>query len=183
MVGQVRFFVFRAPATFDRPLADKQLLGVTMATSGDQPLTARLWCVCVLAVSLMLAALYYVTFLGSSTLATARDPVAFVDTSHYVELLEDHHYLECLREEPAHHGEHRRKAVHHLAYLLVADSAITAIGLISGISDDLSLIWLVSPLLGALKNGSSILWRHVRRETASSGLRPRCEALRERIRH
>ena len=96
MVGQVRFFVFRVPATFDRPLADKQLLGVTMATSGDQPLTARLWCVCVLAVSLMLAALYYATFLGSSTLATARDPVAFVDTSHYVELLEDHHYLECL---------------------------------------------------------------------------------------
>ena len=102
----------------------------------------------VLAVTAVLGVLYFATFYGSETVLTSRAGVAFADSSHYYQLLNDHHYLTCLETETPHNVEHRRKTLHHFDYLLFGD-AVLRVGGLTGAAD-VTLIWLVTPLLGAL---------------------------------
>ena len=109
------------------------------------------WSFFVLAAAAILIALtYYNTFLGSQKLRTELNAVAFADASHYVQLLDNGHYMDCFKEKPAGvHREHRRKSVHHIGYLFVA-SAIIQSAKATGLFDGGGAMWLVSPALGCI---------------------------------
>jgi hypothetical protein len=98
--------------------------------------------------ALSLGSLYFGSFFGSETVKVDRRGVAFADSSHYYQLLKDHHYLVCLQQETPHNVEHRRKTLHHFDYLLVGDAVVRTARLAG--ASDIAAIWLVTPLLGAL---------------------------------
>jgi hypothetical protein len=123
---------------------------MSMTSPGTNPITSKWGSRTLLFIAcLLLGALYYVSFYGSETVRVDRKGVAFADSSHYFQLLENHHHLKCLEQEKPHNVEHRRKTIHHFDYLLIGDVVVSAAKL-AGASET-QAIWLLSPLFGALK--------------------------------
>ena len=121
----------------------------TATDNPDRTPTTRLMFGAVVALSIVIALTYYFTFYGSSKVETQRNSIAFADTGEYVQLLRGRHYIACLGTTELDRVEHRRKTIHHLDYLVVAD-VVSSLGTRAAGLDEVSSIWLVTPLLGAI---------------------------------
>ena len=95
-------------------------------------------------------AIYAATFAGRAPIWTRVNAVTFADAAHYVSMLDDGHYRACVigPARPA-HGEHQRKTVHHVLYLLIGEGTIDVISALPAVDARLAM-WLISPLLGGL---------------------------------
>ena len=121
----------------------------TVTDARDRRRPTRVMSVVVGFLALVLANVYYFSFYGSEVVETRRNSIAFADTGEYVALLRGHHYFTCLGTAHVDRVEHRRKTIHHVDYLILADLVVGVVTGVGGL-DEVSAIWLPTPLLGAI---------------------------------